>query len=295
MKLVTFTTGGQPMVGVVDDEAKQVRDVTALLPPGTGVLELIADWAQWGPVLADKTPAQPATPLDAVRLLAPIPSPRRDVFAVGKNYSEHVAEFGRSGYDQPDRSEALPEHPVVFTKASTSVTGPYDDILPHHGVTSELDYEAELGVIIGVGGRGISRENAFSHVWGYTIIDDFTARDLQRKHKQWTLGKGLDTHCPMGPYAVSADEIADVTALQVQSFVNGEPRQDGPVKDLIFDIPELIAVISAGITLLPGDIIATGTPAGVGIGVDPPKFMVSGDIIEIAITGLGAQRNRIAD
>ena len=295
MKLVTFTTGGRPAVGVVDDEAQQVRDVTALLPPGTTVLELIEGWSQWGPVLAEKTPDLPATGLDRVRLLAPIPTPRRDIFAVGKNYREHVAEFGRSGYDQPDRSEALPEHPVVFTKATTSVTGPFDDILPHHGVTSELDYEAELGVIIGRGGRGISREDAFAHVWGYTIIDDYTARDLQAKHKQWTIGKGLDTHCPMGPYAVSADEIADVTALQVQSFVNGEPRQNAPVKDLIFDIPELIAVISAGITLQPGDIIATGTPAGVGIGFDPPKFMVSGDVIEIAITGLGAQRNRIAD
>ena len=136
MKLVTFTTGGQPAVGVVDDEAQQVRDVTALLPPGTGVLELIEGWAQWGPVLAEKTPDLPATGLDGVRLLAPIPTPRRDIFAVGKNYREHVVEFGRSGYDQPDRSEALPEHPVVFTKATTSVTGPFDDILPHHGVTS---------------------------------------------------------------------------------------------------------------------------------------------------------------
>jgi 2-keto-4-pentenoate hydratase/2-oxohepta-3-ene-1,7-dioic acid hydratase in catechol pathway len=295
MKLVTFTAGGEPAVGVVDEEAQQMRDVTALLPPGTGVLDLIEGWARWGPVLAERTPDLPSTGLDQVRLLAPIPTPRRDLFAVGKNYREHVAEFGRSGYDQPDRSEALPEHPVVFTKATTSVTGPYDDILPHHGVTSELDYEAELGVIIGRGGRGISRDEAFAHVWGYTIIDDFTARDLQRRHKQWAIGKSLDTHCPMGPYAVSADEIADVTALQVQSFVNGERRQNGPVRDMIFDIPELIAVISAGITLLPGDIIATGTPAGVGIGFDPPKFMVSGDVIEVAITGLGAQRNRIAD
>lgn len=295
MKLVTFTTGGDAVVGVVDEEAQQVRDVTTLLPHGTGVLELIAGWTQWGPVLAERAPSLPASGLDQVRLLAPIPSPRRDLFAVGKNYREHVAEFGRSGYDQPDRSEALPEHPVVFTKATTSVTGPYDDILPHHGVTSELDYEAELGVIIGCGGRGISREDAFAHVWGYTIIDDFTARDLQRKHKQWAIGKSLDTHCPMGPYAASADEITDVTALQVESFVNGERRQSAPVKDLIFDIPELIAVISAGITLLPGDVIATGTPAGVGIGFDPPRFMVSGDVIEIAITSLGAQRNRIAD
>jgi 2-keto-4-pentenoate hydratase/2-oxohepta-3-ene-1,7-dioic acid hydratase in catechol pathway len=295
MKLVTFTTGRDPAVGVVDEQAQLVRDVTSLLPPGTGVLDLIEGWARWEPVLAEQAPGLPAAALDEVRLLAPIPMPRRDLFAVGKNYREHVAEFGRSGYDQPDRSEALPEHPVVFTKATTSVTGPYDDILPHHGVTSELDYEAELGVIIGPGGRGIRREDAFAHVWGYTIIDDFTARDLQRRHKQWAIGKSLDTHCPMGPYAVSADEITDVTALQVESFVNGERRQSAPVKELIFDIPELIAVISAGITLLPGDIIATGTPAGVGIGFDPPKFMASGDVIEIAITGLGKQRNRIAD
>jgi 2-keto-4-pentenoate hydratase/2-oxohepta-3-ene-1,7-dioic acid hydratase in catechol pathway len=212
---------------------------------------------------------------------------------VGKNYREHVAEFGRSGYDQPDRSEALPEHPVVFAKATTSVTGPFDEVLAHPGVTAELDYEAELAVIIGRGGRGISRDAAFDHVWGYTIVDDVTARDLQRRHKQWLLGKSLDTHCPMGPYAVSADEVPDVTALQVQSRVNGELRQSAAVKDLIFDIPELIATISAGITLLPGDVIATGTPAGVGIGFDPPRFLAAGDVVEVSITGLGTQRNRI--
>jgi 2-keto-4-pentenoate hydratase/2-oxohepta-3-ene-1,7-dioic acid hydratase in catechol pathway len=294
MRLATFTTGGDPAVGVVDEQEQLVRDVSALLPPGTGVLELIGDWPRWEPVLAGRAATAPALDLGRVRLLAPIPAPRRDVFAVGKNYREHVAEFGRSGYDQPDRSEALPEHPVVFTKATTSVTGPYDDIDPHTDVTAELDYEAELGVIIGRGGRGISRADAFAHVWGYTAIDDVTARDLQARHKQWTIGKSLDTHCPMGPYAVSADEIPDVTALQVQSSVNGEPRQSAPVKDLIFDIPALIETISAGITLLPGDIIATGTPAGVGIGFDPPRFLASGDVVEVSITRLGTLRNRIA-
>ena len=246
-----------------------------------------------GPRIADAATGVPAQPLSSVRLLAPIPTPRRDIFCVGKNYREHVAEFGRSGYDQPDRSEALPEDPVVFTKATTSVTGPFDDVDPHHGVTDELDYEVELAVIIGKGGRGISYADAFDHVWGYTIINDVTARDLQRRHKQWTIGKSLDTHCPMGPYAVSADEIADVTALRVESHVNGQARQSALVKDLIFDIAELIRVLSAGITLLPGDVIATGTPAGVGIGFDPPRFLTSGDVVEVAITGLGAQRNRI--
>ncbi|MGY1632060.1 fumarylacetoacetate hydrolase family protein [Geodermatophilus sp. SYSU D01186] len=294
MKLVTFSTGTDQRVGVVDADRGVVRDVSPLLPTGTGVLQLIERWAELGPALDAQAAAQPEQPLDGVRLLAPIPTPRRNIFAVGKNYREHVVEFGRSGYDTPDRSEALPEEPIVFSKATTSVTGPFDDIDPHHGVTSELDYEAELGVIIGRGGRGITREQAFDHVWGYTIIDDFTARDLQREHKQWLLGKSLDTHCPMGPYAVTADEVPDVTALVVESSVNGEQRQSASVKDLIFDIPELIATISAGLTLLPGDIIATGTPAGVGIGFDPPKFMASGDVIEVSITGLGAQRNRVA-
>jgi 2-keto-4-pentenoate hydratase/2-oxohepta-3-ene-1,7-dioic acid hydratase in catechol pathway len=287
MKLVTFSLrSGAATVGVADLDAGVVHDVSGLLPAGAGVLDLIEGWVELAP--------QPGHPLDEVRLHAPIPVPRRNIFCVGKNYRDHVLEFGASGYDQPDRSQEMPEHPVIFSKVTTSVTGPFDDIESHPGVTSELDYEAELGVIIGTGGRDISRERAFDHVWGYTIIDDFTARDLQRTHKQWLIGKGLDTHCPMGPYAVSADEIDDVTALQVESRVNGEPRQSAPVKDLIFDIPELIAVLSAGITLLPGDIIATGTPAGVGIGFDPPKFMVSGDVIEVSITGLGAQKNRIA-
>ncbi|MDT7691243.1 MAG: hypothetical protein QOI75_610 [Pseudonocardiales bacterium] len=279
---------------MVDAEAGVLRDVSELLPAGAGLLEVIEQWAELGPVLRERVSGLPARPVEGVELLAPIPVPRRNIFCVGKNYRDHVLEFGRSGYDQPDRSEDLPEYPVVFSKATTSVTGPYGDIDPHHGVTAELDYEAELGVIIGRGGRGITREQAFDHVWGYTIIDDFTSRDLQRTHKQWLLGKSLDTHCPMGPYAVSADEITDVTALMVESRVNGEPRQSAPVKDLIFDIPELIATLSAGITLLPGDLIATGTPAGVGIGFDPPRFMVSGDVVEVSITGLGTQRNRIA-
>jgi 2-keto-4-pentenoate hydratase/2-oxohepta-3-ene-1,7-dioic acid hydratase in catechol pathway len=299
MKLVTFTAGSSSVgtargVGVVDVDAGVVHEVTGLIPAGAGVVDLIERWPELAPGVRAGAATAPRYALGEVRLHAPIPVPRRNIFCVGKNYRDHVLEFGASGYDQPDRSQEMPEHPVIFSKATTSVTGPFDDIDAHHGVTSELDYEAELGVIIGVGGRGITREDAFAHVWGYTIIDDFTARDLQARHKQWLIGKSLDTHCPMGPYAVTADEVADVTALQVESHVNGEPRQSAPVKDLIFDIPELIAVLSAGITLRAGDIIATGTPAGVGIGFNPPKFMVSGDVIEVSITGLGTQRNRIA-
>ncbi|GAA5174461.1 fumarylacetoacetate hydrolase family protein [Pseudonocardia eucalypti] len=293
MKLVTFSAGDADRVGVVDAEAGLVRDVGALLPPGAGLLEVIELWPTVGPVLAARVAGQPSIPLAEVTLRAPIPVPRRNLFCVGKNYRDHAAEFGRSGYDTPSRSEALPERPIMFSKATTSVVGPDAVIDPHPGVTSELDYEGELCVIIGPGGRGITRENAYQHVWGYTVLNDVTARDLQRDHKQWLLGKSLDTHCPMGPYAVTADEITDITACELCTEVNGETRQRAPVKDLIFDIPELIATLSAGITLLPGDLIATGTPAGVGIGFDPPRFLAPGDLVEITITGLGRLANRV--
>jgi 2-keto-4-pentenoate hydratase/2-oxohepta-3-ene-1,7-dioic acid hydratase in catechol pathway len=271
-----------------------VRDVTGLLPEGAGLLQVIEGWDRWQSVLERDAAGQPELTLAQVVLLAPIPVPRRNIWCVGKNYRDHVAEFGRSGYDTPEKSEDLPDKPILFSKATTSVTGPYADVDPHHGVTSELDYEGELGVIIGRGGRGISRAAAFDHVWGYTIINDVTARDLQRDHKQWLLGKSLDTFCPMGPYAVTADEIVDLGATEVQTTVNGERRQFAPISDLIFDIPELISTLSAGITLLPGDVIATGTPAGVGIGFDPPQFLHSGDVVEVSITGLGKLHNRIA-
>jgi 2-keto-4-pentenoate hydratase/2-oxohepta-3-ene-1,7-dioic acid hydratase in catechol pathway len=292
MKLVTFSTRSASRVGVV--VADTVRDVSALLPPGAGLLDVIEAWRELGPTLRERIAAIPSVPLDSVELLAPIPVPRRNIFCVGKNYRDHAAEFGRSGYDTPSRSEALPDKPILFSKATTSVIGPTATVDPHHGVTRELDYEGELVVIIGRGGRAIPRERADDHVWGYTIINDVTARDLQRDHKQWLLGKSLDTHCPMGPYAVTADEVTDVSALELETTVNGERRQFASVKDLIFDIPELIATVSAGMTLLPGDLIATGTPAGVGIGFDPPKFLTSGDLVEVSITGLGRLSNRIA-
>jgi 2-keto-4-pentenoate hydratase/2-oxohepta-3-ene-1,7-dioic acid hydratase in catechol pathway len=288
VQLVTYSTGGEPRTGFV--EGDMVRDATASLPPGTGMLDLIEGWDELAPVV---TAAQAAVSLDSVDLLAPIPVPRRNIFCVGKNYREHAVEFGRSGYDSPARSEDLPGRPILFSKATTAVTGPGSPIDPHTDVTAELDYEGELAVIIGRGGRGIAREQAYDHVWAYTIINDVTARDLQRDHKQWLLGKSLDTHCPMGPYAVTADEVVDPAALRVETTVNGELRQSALVKDLIFDIPELIATISAGITLLPGDLIATGTPAGVGIGFDPPRFLTTGDVVEVTITGLGTLSNRV--
>lgn len=289
MKLVTYVAGHEA-VGLVDphDESR-ILDLTPVVGERS-LLEVVEQWESLAPRIAA---ADDLVVVDRPTLRAPFPTPRRDLFAVGKNYREHVAEFGRSGYDSPDKSEDLPDKPIVFSKATTSVTGPYDDVEAHPGVTNELDYEAELAVIIGVGGRGISRDDAMAHVWGYTIVNDVTARDVQRDHKQWLLGKSLDTHAPMGPWAVSADEIDDLASLEVSSSVNGEPRQKAPVADLIFDVGELIRVLSAGMTLLPGDVIVTGTPAGVGIGFDPPRFLQPGDVVECAITGLGALRNTI--
>lgn len=288
MRLATFDDGTRIGLCRVDDEVT-LHDLTAVTGKHT-LLDVIEDWARWAPLLKS---AADLPIVSAPRLLAPIPRPRRDLFAVGKNYRDHVREFGRSGYDRPDRSEDLPTHPVIFSKATTSVTGPYDTINPHSGVTSELDYEAELAVIIGRGGRAVRREQALEHVWGYTVINDITARDLQRNHSQWLLGKSLDTFAPMGPWAVTADEVGALDKLVVSSAVNGEPRQEASVADLIFDVPELIRTISAGISLIPGDIIATGTPAGVGIGFDPPRLLQPGDIVESSVSGIGTLRNVI--
>jgi len=187
----------------------------------------------------------------------------------------------------------------VFTKPPSCVIGDGGEIARHRRVTDELDYEAELAVIIGRSGRDIPREEAAAHIWGYTIINDVTARDRQRDHKQWLLGKGLDTFCPMGPWAVTVDEVDPEGRgrpdLLLTCRVNGELRQQARTTDLIFDIPAIIAEISSGLTLEPGDVIATGTPAGVGIGFRPPRFLQVGDEVAITITGLGTLRNRVAE
>ncbi|KAA0977189.1 fumarylacetoacetate hydrolase family protein [Paeniglutamicibacter gangotriensis] len=288
MKLVTFRHQGIQQTGVLNEEGTEVTAV----PGSQDLLSLIDNWSESAAQLAPSRGQ--AINLADVELLAPIPLPRRNIFCVGRNYVEHAKEFANSGYDATASATAQPEYPVVFTKAPSTVIGTGADIDPHTGVTSELDYEAELGVIIGTGGRGISQANAMDHVWGYTIINDVTARDLQKDHKQWFLGKSLDTHAPMGPWAVTRDEVGD-GPLDLHCSVNGETRQKATTADLIFDIPTIIETISAGITLQPGDIIATGTPVGVGIGFTPPRFLGTGDVVEISITGLGTLSNRIGE
>jgi 2-keto-4-pentenoate hydratase/2-oxohepta-3-ene-1,7-dioic acid hydratase in catechol pathway len=295
MKLVGYQHGARQQVGVLVGDETEILPLGVALPPDAA-LDLTSLIEQWD-VLAGKLDLQQPgrLRLSDVTLTAPIPQPRRNVICVGRNYVEHAAEFGRSGYDATGMNADAghtPDAPVVFTKAPSTVIGHGVDIEPHTAVTSALDYEAELGVIIGRGGRGISRQQAMDHVWGYTIINDVTARDLQKNHKQWFLGKSLDTFCPMGPWAVTADEIGD-GPLDLLCTVNGEVRQRASTADLIFDIPTIIETISRGMTLQPGDVIATGTPKGVGLGFDPPRFLQPGDVVEISISGLGTLRNTV--
>ena len=229
-----------------------------------------------------------------VTLLAPIPVPRRDIICVGLNYHDHSKEFQSSGYDTNTSKKAAPDHPIIFTKATTSVIGPGESIPSKNDPTNSIDYEGELGLVIGKRSRNIKKADAYGIIFGYTIINDVTARDLQNLHKQWFLGKSPDGFCPMGPAIVTADEIPDATKLKLVTKVNGEVRQDAVVSDLIFDIPTLIETITSTMTLIPGDIIATGTPVGVGIGFNPPKFMKSGDKVSVAISGLGELNNNVS-
>ena len=238
-------------------------------------------------------PTGPAIPLAQVTLEAPLPRPRRNIFCVGKNYHEHAHEFARSGFDSSAAAGAVPDAPIIFSKVPDCVTGPSTPILIDPRASEAIDYEAELAVVIGKGGRGISRERALDHVFGYTIVNDVTARDLQGRHKQWLIGKSQDSFCPMGPWLVSADEV-DLANTAVRCWVNGELRQDANTQALIFDVPTLIETLSRGLTLLPGDIIATGTPAGVGIGFNPPKYLRPGDVVRIEIAGIGVLENPVA-
>lgn len=282
MKFATVVFGDRQRVARL---AENAEEMILLDPAFTQVTDLI------GKDL-DALAEDARVPAAEVRLLAPVPRPVRNILCVGKNYHAHAKEFARSGYEAGATTD-VDEYPALFSKLPTSVIGPDDEIELHPAVTQKVDYEAELAVIIGPGGRDIAKSDAYAHVWGYTILNDVTARDLQRDHKQWFHGKSLDTFAPMGPWIVTADEV-DPENLQVTCHVNGELRQDANTRDLIHDIPTLIATLSAGTTLVPGDIIATGTPAGVGIGMDPPRFLQPGDVVRVAITGLGELTNTCA-
>jgi 2-keto-4-pentenoate hydratase/2-oxohepta-3-ene-1,7-dioic acid hydratase in catechol pathway len=229
--------------------------------------------------------------LSDVELLAPIDPPVRNAFCVGRNYLDHVKE----GYAAQSQDLSLPQAPQFFTKATHAVTGPGAEVRLDSSLTRRLDYEVELAVVIGRGGRDIPAPAAYSHVFGYMIANDVTARDLQRRHEQWFKGKSLDTTLPLGPWIVDAQEIGDPTSLELSLTINGEERQRAYVAQMIFDIPTIIASLSAGLTLEPGDIIATGTPSGVGYAMTPPQYLCDGDEMVARIDRIGELHNRIRE
>ena len=286
MKLTTFDWNGTRHVGCVSADGAAVKrfDVAAERVHEAGVAALI------GVAL----PAVTRTiPLGEVRLCAPIPRPRRNIFCVGKNYYDHAHEFANSGFDSSAAQGAVPKAPIIISNVPESVIGPGVPIRIDATVSTAVDYEVELAVIVGKQGRNIAKAEAMAHVWGYTIVNDVTARDLQGLHSQWLIGKSQDSFCPMGPWAVTADAI-DLADTSVKCWVNGELRQDSNTGLLIFDVPTIVAALSNGITLYPGDIIATGTPAGVGLGFKPPKYLVAGDTVRQEIAGIGVLENPVA-
>ncbi len=295
MLLVSFTEDEKSRLGVLDRARGEVIDFSRAAP---GLPQDMAAFIALGePGLAEARRAgssgEGRVPLAQVRLTAPIPKPARNIFCVGKNYREHAQELQTAGL-KGGGVEAIPELPIFFTKATSSVIGPGEPIPAWLDPTNTTDYEGELAVVIGRGGRGIARANAMRHVYGYTIVNDVTSRALQRRHQQWFLGKSLDGFCPMGPALATADEVPDAGTLRVQTRVNGELRQDAPVSGLIFDIPTLIETLARTMTLAPGDVIATGTPAGVGMGFKPPRFLKQGDAVAITIDPIGTLENPVA-
>jgi 2-keto-4-pentenoate hydratase/2-oxohepta-3-ene-1,7-dioic acid hydratase in catechol pathway len=240
------------------------------------------------------TPEQgPPRPLDGVKLAAPVGPLPKNVMCVGKNYHDHAREFAHSGVDQSGDKQEVPEFPVVFTKAVTALGDPLQPILTALDPTNSVDYEGELGVVIGRRCKNVTRADALDYVFGYTVINDVTARNIQQRHKQWFLGKSLDGFCPAGPVLVTRDEFGVPDSQELATYVNGERRQFAKLSDMIFDVPAVIEAISASVTLEPGDLIATGTPAGVGIGFDPPQYLKPGDEVRISISGIGELINPV--
>lgn len=290
MKLAAYQYKSDQYVGVVSDDLQTVTPYQlsqeAAQRGALGIIEMMAD-GQTLPAMGQ------AVALKEVCLLAPIPKPRRNIFCVGKNYLDHVKEIKDSKLGEAQGSMAnLPKHPVVFSKVPETVIASRMGIDSHPAATQEMDYEAELAVVIAKKGKAIAKADAMKHVWGYTIINDVSARDVQAKHVQFHIGKSFDTFCPMGPWLISADEL-DEKNTKIQCWVNGELRQDGNTNQMIFDIPTVIESISAGMTLYPGDVIATGTPSGVGMGFKPPRFLKKGDSVKIQIDGIGVLENPV--
>lgn len=269
MKLATYTAQGESRTGIVVGDT--IIDTGV---PGT-MMDLIRDWDRLKPVLEAKAAAGGGVPLSSVKLEAPVPRPGK-IFAIGLNYADHIAES----------QMATPERQVWFTKAQTSINGPFDPIEIATG-SMAVDYEVELVAIIGKGGKHISAEQASAAIFGYCVGNDVTERMWQHAGPQWSLGKSFDTHAPIGPWIVTADEVGDPHTLGLRCFVNGEQRQASNTQHLVFNIWQQVEHLSVGMTLEPGDVLFTGTPGGVGAAMDPRQFLKAGDIVRCEIDGLG--------
>ncbi|TXL65283.1 fumarylacetoacetate hydrolase family protein [Zeimonas arvi] len=286
MRIATYQYQGRRHVGQVSADG---HTVTAFeLDDASRGAQPLIERAAAGARMPMATGA--IVPSSDVKLEAPLPRPFRNLWCVGRNYHAHAKELRETVFK--DSAKAVDQWPIVFTKVPECVIADGETVrLPGTAVSSQIDYEAELALVIGKGGKNISRADALSHVFGWTIVNDVTARDVQMRHQQWDMGKSFDTFCPMGPWIVTADAL-DGTDTRVRCWVNDELRQDARTTDLIFDIPTLIETVSRGITLYPGDVIATGTPAGVGMGLTPPSWLETGDVVRIEIDGIGTLSNR---
>lgn len=293
LNLITFADAAGSRAGVLLSGGR-VLDLAVAMPPARDMLAVIDGGAAMLAAiraLAANPPANALLALASVALQAPIPKPRRNVFCVGRNYMDHVAEGDRTrGITQSE----VPKYPQFFTKAADCVIAPGANVPTHEGVTKWLDYEVELVAIIGTAGRDIPKEKALEHVYGWTIGNDVTGRDLQRRHGQWFKGKSLDRSCPLGPVIVPASDL-NAADLAIGLKLNGEQRQSSRTSKMIFDVTEIIHQLSSGFTLLPGDVIMTGTPEGVGYAMQPPQTMRAGDVMELTIEGIGTLTNTISD
>ena len=312
MKFVSFSTAAipKPHLGLVQGDEVLDVDLASQALPLIGpdqMQDLIEKYETWKPLLQsimDKAAGRrfsevktfasigAVSTIDGVELAAPIPRPHRNIMCLGLNYAEHAKESAEA-HGRTGRTATLPDHAVIFTKAPTTANGPFGDIVIDPAVSVEVDWEAELAVIIGKTGKNIREEEAMNYVFGYTVLNDVTARDLQRQHKQYFKGKSIDGYCPMGPWIVTADEVADPQHLPIRLRVNGVVKQEANTSMMIFSIRQIIAILSRGMTLEPGDIIATGTPSGVGFARNPPEFLKAGDMVETEIEGLGMMRNKV--
>ena len=279
MRLVRYDRGGQPALGVVRADAivpfTSFATMLSLIEAGPEGLERVR---------AETDRGVPERLVADASLLAPIERPGK-YLAIGMNYAKHVAEADKLGV-------ARAAHQTWFNKQTTCISGPYDDIDP--GVTEKLDYEVELAAVIGRRAKGVSEADAKAHVFGYMVANDVSARDWQFHTPTFTMGKSFDTHGPIGPWIVTADEIDDPHALDLRAYVNGELRQSSNTREMVSDLWKQIAYLSTAFTLEPGDLIATGTPEGVGVGMDPPVFLKPGDVVRCEIDGIGAIENRVA-